>query len=52
MARPASYTPIGSPYDVPLVLQARTDSVEGRTVRSSDEIVAALEESLQGRFAV
>ena len=29
-----------TPYDVPLLLRARTDSVEGRTVTSSGEIVA------------
>lgn len=29
-----------TPYDVPLTVRARTDSVEGRRVRSSGEIVA------------
>lgn len=29
-----------TPYDVPLLLKARTDSVEGRRVRASGEIIA------------
>jgi len=29
-----------TPYDVPLTVRARTDSVDGRRVRSSGEIVA------------
>lgn len=29
-----------TPYDVPLVLRARTDSVDGRRVRASGEIIA------------
>jgi acyl-coenzyme A thioesterase PaaI-like protein len=29
-----------TPYDVPLVLRARTEQVQGRTVRASGEILA------------